>query len=68
MADLERVCIHHLYHTVASVTVMDGMPLPKIGVLLGQTKAQMATRYTHLEVRPLLETAERVGQKLFATQ
>jgi len=68
IADLEDVRMHDLRHTFASVAAMGGMSLPMIGALLGHSQPQTTARYAHFAANPLLEAAEKIGQKISATQ
>jgi len=60
--------MHDLRHTFASVAAMGGMSLPMIGALLGHSQPQTTARYAHFAANPLLEAAEKIGQKISATQ
>jgi integrase len=60
-AGIERLRLHDLRHSFASVAAAGGASLPIIGKLLGHTQPGTTARYAHLDVDPLREVAERVG-------
>jgi len=53
--------VHDLRHTYASILASEGLSLPIIGALLGDTQAQITARYAHLLDDPLRAATERVG-------
>lgn len=60
-AELERVRLHDLRHTFASLLASSGVSLPIIAKLLGHTKVSTTMRYAKLYDDPLREATERVG-------
>jgi integrase len=60
-AGLERVRIHDLRHSFASVGAGSGMGLPIVGKLLGHATPSSTARYAHLDSDPMLRAAERIG-------
>ncbi len=63
-AGIEDVRLHDLRHSVASVAVMHGVPVPVVSRLLGHTNPQMTLRYAHLADRDIEAAAERVGAEM----
>jgi integrase len=60
-ADLDKVRLHDLRHTAASVAVAQGASLPVIGRLLGHSQAQTTNRYAHVDTDPALRAANAIG-------
>lgn len=60
-AGLEKVRIHDLRHSFASLLVNNGASLPLIGAMLGHTQVATTARYAHLYDDPLREAAEQVS-------
>ena len=60
-AGIEKLRLHDLRHSYASLAAAGGASLPIIGKLLGHTQVATTGRYAHLDVDPLREVAERVG-------
>ena len=58
---IEKLRLHDLRHSYASLAAAGGASLPIIGKLLGHTQVATTGRYAHLDVDPLREVAERVG-------
>ena len=63
-AGIEDVRLHDLRHSVASVAVMHGVPVPVVSRLLGHTNPQMTLRYAHLADRDVEAAAERIGAEM----
>ena len=61
VAGIEKLRLHDLRHSYASLAAAGGASLPIIGKLLGHTQVATTGRYAHLDVDPLREVAERVG-------
>ena len=53
-ADLQRVRLHDLRHTAASIGVGSGVTLPIVGRLLGHSQPQTTQRYAHVDADPAL--------------
>ena len=60
-ANLGRLRLHDLRHTVASQAVMAGEGLPLVGRLLGHRRYRTTAGYAHLDDAHLVEAAEKVG-------
>jgi integrase len=60
-AGLDKVRLHDLRHTAASIGVSQGMNLPVIGRLLGHTQASTTQRYAHVDIDPALNAANKIG-------
>jgi integrase len=60
-AKIERLRVHDLRHSFASILVASGASLPMIGKLLGHTQVATTQRYAHLDVDPLRELVAKVG-------
>ncbi len=65
-ADLEDVRIHDLRHSFASFGVGLGLPLQRVGKLLGHTKITTTERYAHLADDPIRKANERIGDHIWA--
>lgn len=65
-AGLEKVRLHDLRHTYATVAVGGGSSLVLIGGLLGHTQASTTQRYAHLANDPLSLASERTGADMAA--
>ena len=61
-ADLGRLRLHDLRHTMASHAVMSGENLPLVGKLLGHRRHRTAAGYAYLADDHLFEAAKRVGR------
>jgi site-specific recombinase XerD len=61
---LADVRLHDTRHTVATHTVMQGVPLPIVARLLGHRHPSMTLRYTHVGDREIEAAAERVGRTI----
>jgi integrase len=66
-AELERVRVHDLRHTYASVLASSGLSLPVIGALLGHTQPQTTARYAHLLDDPLRQATEGAAAVITAS-
>ena len=60
-AQLGRLRLHDLRHTLASQAVMSGENLPLVGQLLGHRRHRTTAGYAHLADEHLVESAEKVG-------
>ena len=60
-AGIEDVRLHDLRHTMASHTVMNGVPVPVVSRLLSHSSTRMTMRYAHAADRDIEAAAERVG-------
>lgn len=60
-AALPDLRLHDLRHSFASVAIADGIPLSKIGKLLGHALPETTARYAHLADGVISEAAERVS-------
>ena len=65
-AGLDKVRIHDLRHSFASVAAGTGMSLPMIGKLLGHTQPATTARYAHLAADPTRAAANEVGKLISA--
>ena len=65
-AGLDKVRIHDLRHTFASVGVSRGLSLPVVAKLLGHAKTATTERYAHLADDPIREANEMLGATLNA--
>lgn len=63
-AQLDKVRLHDLRHTAASVAVAQGASLPVIGRLLGHSQSQTTNRYAHVDTDPALKAANAVGSAM----
>jgi len=55
-----------LRHTFASYAVARGLPLYTVGKLLGHSNAATTQKYAHLDLTPLREATNDVGEMLSA--
>ncbi|WP_421579511.1 tyrosine-type recombinase/integrase [Shinella sp. M31] len=63
-AGLEKVRLHDLRHSFASIGVGDSLGLPIVGRLLGHTQAATTARYSHLDTDPLKRAADAIGDRI----
>lgn len=63
-AGLPGVRLHDLRHSFASHAAARSETLPMIGKLLGHARLTSTSRYAHLDDRPVLDAAERIGRLL----
>ncbi len=62
VAGLEKIRVHDLRHTYASLLISNGFGLAIIGNLLGHTQTQTTNRYAHLHDDALREASDKVAQ------
>jgi integrase len=60
-AGLQRLRIHDLRHSFASVGAGASMGLPIIGKLLGHSQPATTARYAHLDADPMRRAVETIG-------
>jgi len=60
-AGIDDVRIHDLRHSFASLAIMQGISLTKIGGLLGHALPETTARYAHLADESIQEAASRVS-------
>jgi len=60
-AGLDRVRIHDLRHTYASLAVMNGVDLLTVGKILGHSNYQTTMRYAHLADEGVRLAADRIS-------
>ncbi|WP_114010884.1 site-specific integrase [Cohaesibacter intestini] len=60
----EKLRIHDLRHSFASLAVASGASLPMIGALLGHRDSATTQRYAHLKADPLRSIADQIGADL----
>lgn len=60
-AELGKLRLHDLRHTMASHAVMSGENLPLVGKLLGHRRHRTTVDYAHLADGHLVEAAEKIG-------
>ncbi|WP_198136870.1 site-specific integrase, partial [Pseudovibrio sp. JE062] len=63
----EKLRMHDLRHSFASLAVAGGASLPMIGALLGHKDTATTQRYAHLSADPLRSISDQVGAKLLGT-
>jgi integrase len=63
-AKLERLRIHDLRHSFASIGAGTAMSLPMIGKLLGHTQAATTQRYAHLDNDPMHRAVNTIGAEI----
>ena len=63
-AKIEDFHWHDLRHTAASAMAMAGVSLVEIAKVLGHRTMQMVARYSHLSEGHIVETGERLAEKL----
>ncbi len=67
-AEIPDVRLHDLRHTFASYTVARGLPLYTVGKLLGHSNTATTQKYAHLDLTPLREATDAVGEMLSAAK
>jgi integrase len=65
-AELDRVRLHDLRHSFASVAAAGGVSLPIIGAMLGHKHASTTSIYAHLSADPVRAANEAVGKRIAA--
>lgn len=65
-AGLEKLRIHDLRHSFASIGAGGGIGIPIIGKLLGQTQASTTARYAHLDADPVKRASEKIAGAIAA--
>lgn len=65
-AGLQKLRIHDLRHSFASVGAGASLGLPIIGKLLGHKVATTTARYSHLDADPLRRAADKIGNTIAA--
>ena len=65
-SDLEKVRLHDLRHSFASIGAIGGLSLPVIGALLGHKHAATTARYAHLSADPIRAANEAIGARIAA--
>ena len=63
-AELDRVRLHDLRHSFASIGAAGGNSLLILGKLLGHRHAATTERYSHLSADPMRQAAEAIGQRI----
>ncbi|MGF7152082.1 integrase [Sphingomonas zeicaulis] len=63
-AAIPDVRLHDLRHTFASVAIMHGISLAKVGKLLGHMLPETTARYAHLADEAIVDAAERVSASI----
>ncbi|GGJ56451.1 integrase [Sphingopyxis bauzanensis] len=66
MAAIPDVRLHDLRHSFASVGIMDGISLARVGKLLGHVLPETTARYAHLADAAIADAAERVSGSIAA--
>ena len=67
LAGLEKVRLHDLRHTAASIAINEGTSLAIVGRMLGHTQPQTTQRYAHVGKDPALKAVDAVGSAMAAT-
>ena len=62
----DKLRLHDLRHTFASLAVAGGASLPMIGALLGHKDATTTQQYAHLTDDPLRSISEQISAKILA--
>jgi len=65
-AGLERVRLHDLRHSFASIGAAAGLGLPVLGAILGHSTPGTTARYAHLADDPRKAGAERISGEIAA--
>jgi integrase len=65
-ADLQKVRLHDLRHSFASVGAGAGLGLPIVGKLLGHAAPSTTSRYAHLDADPLRRASNAIGGQIAA--
>jgi integrase len=65
-AGLDRVRLHDLRHTYASIGAAEGLGLPVIGKLLGHRQPATTARYAHLDAGPLRRASDVISDQIAA--
>jgi len=65
-ANLERLRIHDLRHSFASLGAGASLGLPVLGKLLGHKQPATTARYAHLDVDPLRRAVNNIGSTITA--
>lgn len=65
-AGLEKLRLHDLRHTHASIGAGAGMGLPIIGRLLGHRQVSTTAKYAHLAVDPLRAASDKIAAQIEA--
>jgi integrase len=63
-AELDRVRLHDLRHSFASIGAAGGNSLLILGKLLGHRHAATTERYSHLSADPMRQASEAIGQRI----
>jgi integrase len=66
MAAIPDVRMHDLRHSFASVGIMDGISLARVGKLLGHALPETTARYAHLADTAIADAASRVSGSIAA--
>ena len=67
MAAIPDIRLHDLRHSFASVGIMDGISLARVGKLLGHVLPETTARYAHLADAAIADAAERVSGSIAAS-
>jgi integrase len=65
-AGLERLRLHDLRHSFASIGAGGGLGLPIIGKLLGHATPAMTAKYAHLDNDPMRRAVNQIGNTISA--
>jgi site-specific recombinase XerD len=63
-AKIEKLRVHDLRHSKASVGAELGFSLPMIGAMLGHARASTTERYAHLAADPVRSAERRVQARI----